>query len=57
MNGTDPMAAIRHYINAFNHGDCEGMAAMFTVPCSILDGMAPHLWQGQRRVKTGTEMC
>ena len=46
MNATDPMAAIRHYINAFNHGDGEGMAAMFAVPGSILDGMAPHLWQG-----------
>ena len=46
MNATDPMAAIGHYINAFNQGDGEGMAAMFTVPGSILDGMAPHLWQG-----------
>ena len=46
MNATDPMAAIGNYINAFNHGDGKGMAAMFTVPGSILDGMAPHLWQG-----------
>ena len=46
MNATDPMAAIDNYLNAFNRGDSEGMAAMFTVPGSILDGMAPHLWQG-----------
>ena len=46
MNATDPMAAIGNYINAFNRGDGEGMAAMFTVPGSILDGMAPHVWQG-----------
>ena len=46
MNATDPMAAIGSYLNAFNRGDSEGMAAMFTVPGSILDGMAPHLWQG-----------
>jgi ketosteroid isomerase-like protein len=46
MNATDPMAVIGNYLNAFNRGDSEGMAAMFTVPGSILDGMAPHLWQG-----------
>jgi ketosteroid isomerase-like protein len=42
----DPMAAVRKYIGAFNKGDAAGMAAMFTVPGSILDGMAPHVWQG-----------
>ena len=46
MNTTEPMAAIRHYIDAFNKGDGEGMAAMFSAPSSILDGMAPHLWLG-----------
>ena len=46
MNTTEPMAAIRNYINAFNKGDVEGMSAMFAVPGSILDGMAPHLWLG-----------
>ena len=46
MTTTEPMAAIRNYINAFNKGDGEGMAAMFAVPGSILDGMAPHLWFG-----------
>jgi ketosteroid isomerase-like protein len=43
---SDPMAAVRKYIGAFNKGDAAGMAAMFTVPGSILDGMAPHVWQG-----------
>ena len=46
MNATDPMAAIRYYLNAFNRSDGEGMAAMFADTGSILDGMAPHVWQG-----------
>ncbi len=40
------MAAVRKYIDAFNKGDTAGMAAMFAIPGSILDGMAPHVWQG-----------
>ena len=46
MATTDPLAAVRQYIDAFNKGDREAMAATFAVPGSILDGMAPHLWQG-----------
>lgn len=46
MSTSDPMAAVRHYIDAFNRGDANEMAATFTVPGSILDGMAPHVWQG-----------
>jgi ketosteroid isomerase-like protein len=42
----EPMAAVRHYIDAFNRGDGKGMAAVFVVPASILDGMAPHVWHG-----------
>ena len=42
----DPMAAVRTYIDAFNKGDAAAMAATFAVPGSILDGMAPHVWQG-----------
>jgi hypothetical protein len=42
----NPMAAVRHYIGAFNRGDQQGMAAAFVVPGSILDGMAPHVWHG-----------
>lgn len=46
MNPPDPMSVIRKYIEAFNKGDGEAMAAMFSAPSSILDGMAPHLWLG-----------
>jgi hypothetical protein len=42
----DPVAVVRQYVDAFNKGDGKGMAATFAVPGSILDGMAPHLWQG-----------
>jgi ketosteroid isomerase-like protein len=42
----DPMAAVRQYIDGFNKGDAKAMAATFAVPASILDGMAPHVWQG-----------
>jgi ketosteroid isomerase-like protein len=41
-----PMTVLRQYIDAFNKGDVKAMAACFAVPGSILDGMAPHLWQG-----------
>ena len=40
------MAAVRQYIDGFNNGDTEVMAASFADPGSILDGMAPHVWQG-----------
>ena len=46
MSTREPMAVVRHYIDAFNKGDAKGMAATFAVPGSILDGMAPQLWQG-----------
>jgi len=42
----DPVAAVRQYIDAFNKGDPDAMAAYFAVSGSILDGMAPHLWHG-----------
>jgi ketosteroid isomerase-like protein len=41
-----PVAAVRGYIDAFNRGDQEAMAASFAEQGSILDGMAPHLWHG-----------
>ena len=41
---TEPMAAVRHYIESFNEGDVKAMAAMCAVPMSILDGLAPHVW-------------
>jgi ketosteroid isomerase-like protein len=43
---TDPMGAVRQYIDAFNKGDKDTMAATCAPTSSILDGMAPHVWQG-----------
>ena len=48
---TEPMGAVRQYIDAFNKGDVEGMAATCAIPASILDGMAPHVWQGPTACK------
>ena len=42
----DPLAAVHQYINAFNKGDGQAMAATFANPGAILDGMAPHVWLG-----------
>jgi len=42
---------VRQYIDAFNKGDMDGMAATCAVPASILDGMAPHVWQGPTACK------
>jgi hypothetical protein len=42
----DPMAAVRKYVDAFNRSDAAVMATTFAIPGSILDGMAPHVWQG-----------
>ena len=46
----DPIAAVRKYVDAFNQGDAAVMATTFTVPGSILDGMAPHVWGQVRRL-------
>ena len=46
MATDSPLAAVRQYIDAFNDGDVEAMAATFATNGSILDGMPPHLWQG-----------
>jgi len=40
-----PLAAVAQYIDGFNNGDAETMAATFDVPRSILDGMPPYRWQ------------
>ena len=48
MATTEALAAVHQYINAFNKGDGEAMAATFAVSGSILDGMPPHLWQGPK---------
>ena len=41
-----PLEAVARYIDAFNSGDADVMAATFDEVGSILDGMAPHLWVG-----------
>ena len=43
---SDPVTAVRQYIDAFNQGDARAMAACFAVPAFILDGLAPHVWHG-----------
>ena len=40
------MTVLHQYIDAFNKGDIKAMAACFTVPGSILDGLPPHVWSG-----------
>jgi ketosteroid isomerase-like protein len=42
----DPATTVERFVDAFNKVDVEGMAACFTVPSFILDGMAPHVWSG-----------
>ena len=42
----DPLAAVRQYIDGFNNGDIEAMARVCGASTNILDGMAPHVWQG-----------
>ncbi|MFV8050398.1 YybH family protein [Mycobacterium sp. 48b] len=42
----DPMAAVRRYVDALNRGDVDTMSATCADPMQILDGMAPHVWQG-----------
>jgi ketosteroid isomerase-like protein len=42
----DPVAAVHRYVEAFNRGDADAMAAAFAPQGSILDGMPPHLWVG-----------
>lgn len=46
MGTETPLAAVHQYLDAFNRGDIKGMAATFAEIGQILDGMAPHVWQG-----------
>ncbi|WP_234817081.1 MULTISPECIES: YybH family protein [Mycolicibacterium] len=46
MTGTDPMAVVRRYVDAFNNGDAEEQQAACHDTMQILDGMSPHVWQG-----------
>jgi ketosteroid isomerase-like protein len=45
-NTMDPMAAVRQYVDAFNKGDVEAISINCATPASVLDGLAPHVWQG-----------
>jgi SnoaL-like domain len=45
-DGTGPIDTVRRYIDAFNEGDVKTMEALFDESGSILDGLAPHVWQG-----------
>jgi ketosteroid isomerase-like protein len=46
MSTEAPLAAMQQYIDGFNNGDANLMAATFADPATILDGMAPHVWHG-----------
>jgi ketosteroid isomerase-like protein len=46
MGTENPLAAVHQYLDAFNRGDAKQMAETFAAPGQILDGMAPHVWQG-----------
>lgn len=43
---TGPVEVVGRYVGAFNKGDVKEMAALFDESGSILDGLAPHVWQG-----------
>jgi ketosteroid isomerase-like protein len=42
----EPVVVVREYIDAFNRGDMKTMVATCADQVSILDGLAPHVWQG-----------
>jgi ketosteroid isomerase-like protein len=42
----DALSAVLRYVDAFNSGDPQAMAAVCADPMQILDGMSPHVWQG-----------
>jgi ketosteroid isomerase-like protein len=51
QSADDPMAAVRRHVDAFNRGDPKALAATCANPMQILDGMAPHVWQGPRAIE------
>ena len=58
MSSSEPIAAVRQYLDGFNKGDAKMMASTFANPGSILDGMAPHVWHGPTAAEdTGIETC
>ena len=53
-NSDDSMAAVRHYVDAFNNGDEKSMAAACADPMQILDGMRLMSGTGQPPPRTGS---
>jgi ketosteroid isomerase-like protein len=56
-SSNDPMAAVRQYVEAFNNGDAQAMAATCSDPMQILDRMTPHVWQGPTATQDCTATC
>lgn len=54
MGTETPLAAVHQYIDAFNRGDVQAMAATFAVPGQILDAWRRTSGRGRRRLRTGT---
>jgi ketosteroid isomerase-like protein len=48
MSSTEPLTTVKKVIDAFNKGDTKAMAEAFASSVSILDGLAPHTWQGPK---------
>ncbi|OAN38079.1 YybH family protein [Mycolicibacterium iranicum] len=42
----NPFDTVARYVDAFNDADVDAMAIECADPLQILDGMAPHVWQG-----------
>ena len=56
-SSNDPLAAVLRYVDAFDNGDAQAVAAICADPMQILDGMAPHVRQGPMPPRTGTTTC
>jgi hypothetical protein len=56
LANTEPMTVVRQYVDAFNKGDAEAMAANCADPTRVLDGLAPHVWRGLQ-LAGGTGTC
>ena len=57
LANTEPMTVVRQYVDAFNKGDADAMAANCAEPTSVLDGLAPHVWRGRQLAGNGTGTC
>ena len=57
MSTTNPIAAVRQYIDAFNKDDGEAMAASFAVPGRFLTACRHTAGWDQRLRRIGIAMC